>query len=271
MKILQLNVWMRQLFDDIVQFIKNEDPDVIVLQEVMSGEIVRTDMKDWHIQELENLWYQSAVWKNFSITHRWKKTGDSGLAILSKFDICDWSMSFVPELWPYTEYEIDRSDQMDDRGSYERRLRIRKRWEDKPSAILSATIQTPWWCIRVMTSKLPASPKCTDTYLMHKHAEHMMHIYKQSKPLPTVIAWDFNTKPWSWTIEHILWHEFTSSFDSHTNTLNPRIHPWFKNDIPASWYQVDHILVVWWIFVSAKTIDIDVSDHLPIVADLVFD
>ena len=262
---------MRQLFDDIVTYIKEEDPDIIVLQEVMSWSLIRTEMKDWHIQLLENLGYNSAVWENFSIQHQWKKTGSSGLAILSKYEICDWSMSFVPELWPHSTYDIDRWEEMDDRGSYEKRLNIWKRWEDKPSAILSAIILSPEWYIRVMTSKLPASPKCTDTFLMHKHAEHMMRIYKQSKSLPTLIAWDFNTKPWSWTVEHIIWHGFTSAFDCHTNTLNPRIHPWFLNDIPSDWYQVDHIFAVWLTFKSVKTIDNDVSDHLPIVADLIFD
>lgn len=106
----------------------------------------------------------------------------------------------------------------------QQRLELRMRAQARPSTFVDVVVLEGGKPMRIMTSHFPASPKCTETYVIGKHAELLKEIIERSAPLPIVFAADCNIRKNSAAIR-LLQSVLTLAGDSDFMTLNSRVHP----------------------------------------------
>ncbi|MFM6250177.1 MAG: hypothetical protein ACKPEQ_13675, partial [Dolichospermum sp.] len=93
-----------------------------------------------------------------------------------------------------------------------------------------------------------------------------MDYLKYTKKIPTIFSGDLNIHPKSASVAML--SQSLEMLDSgEENTLNPVVHPIFKNS-QSKGLKVDYIFQRGFEVVDYKVEDITVSDHLPLIAEL---
>jgi len=108
MKILQLNTWTGRIKGALLEFIQNNDFDIICLQETVWSDnremLEHFSVSLDQIKESSNLKYESRA-PNWGI-HAFDSTVSEGIAILSRYKIVDEAIKTI-----YGEYQIATSPQ----------------------------------------------------------------------------------------------------------------------------------------------------------------
>ncbi len=244
MKLIQLNMWMGSLLDNAVSFLKKEKPDSITLQEVVVSK--KLDIFSALKKELD----MNGV---FAKAHG-IKTQDGlfyiGNAVLTRFDIINHrSVFFDFPFRVYTDKPVGKHYE-----NVEGKL-------TEPKNFVEAVIETSSGKLSVVSTHLAWSEHCSER--LHRIWQARKLLAELRGAAPTILAGDFNTNRDS-TSYKILTSMFADLGPCIENTLNTKRHYSRQN---VKNLAVDFVLGKN-ISGAARTVDVDISDHLPIVAEI---
>lgn len=249
-KVLTLNIWGGRLLYRAIEFIKAEDPDIILLQEVFNGEDKNLDFKYKSYKFLRqklNLPH-NAFMAAFIDTRSFKRI-PQGNAIFSRFPIDNKRIIFFDI--PFGEFNLEASDIQNGENQYipMSMLRVDVRCDIK--TLCAYSVHGIWgFDGKDNDRRLTMSKTILDEI---KDKENV------------ILAGDFNVNPHTKTIENI---------EKHLQNV-------FKNEL-VSTFNMNHkelpgyaTAIVDMIFVSKsmKIINhympqVDISDHMPLVCEL---
>ncbi len=246
MKIIQLNIWGGNLFDHAVEFLRKEKPDIVTMQEVPVFPKNNILLKMEKTLGMKSVFARAfGIREHGSIVYR-------GNAVLSRFYIVSSKSAFYD-----TGFRV-----MKNRG-----LTSAENIEDifsEPRNFLSVIIDTPDGKLGVVTTHLAWSEHCSESLQRIQQAKKLVKSLKGK--MPTILTGDFNTHSDS-TSFRIINSSFVNLGKGIKNTLNTKRHKVFMEKPEG--LVVDYILARN-LSGSAKTVDADVSDHLPLVANIKF-
>lgn len=244
-KILQLNFWHGgELFENIIQFIKTEKPDIITCQEVLNGDVTGVVRALTTLEVMSATFDYLHVFSPLSLLGRDPRV-EQGLAVLSRFPLAQQETIFFDS--PYRYYPMTR-DRFD--------------WSDCPSGAVFASIKTPSGDLRVGSVHGIWSTHGRDSKKRDLMIDKL--IAEIDGKERTIVAGDFNMNPDTEAISrleknlsNVFGRELTTTFNLK---YKPKTGGWNK-------------AVVDMMFVSPdiKVVDhycpkVDISDHLPMIA-----
>lgn len=254
MKIIQLNIWGGRYIKEAVAFFKQENADIVCLQEVTSGIFTKTEDAD--IQGVDvyeyikkELGHESIFEKCFSaevdgiVSHR-------GNAIFSKYSLQNIHTEFFD--FPFTQFDMN--------------MEGREYAHTQPQNFIVAHIQTPIGEVRVICTHMAWSRVCEDTERRINQTKKIMAYLESAPEMPTMLCGDFNIHPQSESLTIFKSYFINPGEGSIKNTLNPTVHPVFFNGDHPKGLAVDYILTHGIDVASVSSPEITISDHLPVIA-----
>lgn len=249
-KILTLNIWGGELLNNVVSFIQEENPDIVLLQEVYNGkEDLETRFRSFNIlKEKLNFFYYAFEPLFLGVRSNGKKILQ-GNAIFSRFPIENKKLIFFDI--PFGEFSLEES-----------KININKN-KVIPMGMLKAEIELP--------------NKNIDTYSVHgiwgldgednpRRLEMSRIIVNEIKNKENVIlGGDFNLKPNTRTIKNIeeqLQNVFKNELVSTFNMKHKEL-PGYATAVVDMIFVSRHFKVV-----NHYMPDADVSDHMPLIAEI---
>lgn len=263
MKILKLNVWNFNLAHEIIDFIRDVKPDPINMQEVSTGKYNGGEDKKTNFYELiKNTFnYEGIFALKLTINYPDNEKAYYGNGFLTNLDIIDCGFIFDRNLQSHMEVDSTHpylTDKSDFRG-----------WNfyyNFSSTQVWATLKYDGKYFRNLTTHFTVSKECTETLQITQQSDSICEFIKNNRDMPTIFSGDLNIHEQSYSINNIE-SVLEMVTKSQQNSLNPKIHPAFKNNLPNG-MKVDYIFQK-----GFKTIDVDhplvsISDHLPVIAKL---
>lgn len=246
-KFATLNIWEGgMLFDKILDFIKKEDPDIIVMQEVRNGKDLRLE-KQCRTMDVfkKELRYQYSVFAPAFLNTLSVGKIDEGNAIFSRFPIISDNVTFFDR--QYGEFDSENS----------------KHFELIPGILQHEVIEFNSLKLNVFNVHGVWGHDGKDNERRLKMSKIIVDEVKDKENV--VLAGDFNVKPNTKTIHNIEFYLKNVFKGESTTTFNMK-----QKD--GEGYAIS---VVDMVFVSRniKVIShfcpkIDISDHLPLVCTL---
>lgn len=246
LKVIQLNIWRGQVLDNAVEFFKKEDPDIITLQEVYDGKD-KTLASPYRTFE-----YLQETFPNFHAVYS-PQFGDlttygqieEGNAIFSKFPIVSHDTTFFDI--PY--------------GTFDNHAKTH--FDDNPQSVLHGKLDVNGIEVNVFCVHGIWGYDGKDSARRLKMADTLLAVSTGVKNV--IMTGDFNMDPDNESANKIaknLVHVFGSEL---TSTFNMK----HKKDPGFAKAAVDMMFVSPNIKVMEKeSPNVDVSDHLPLVATL---
>jgi endonuclease/exonuclease/phosphatase family metal-dependent hydrolase len=245
-KFLSLNIWMGNIMDNLIPFIRNENADICVLQEVYNGNNKSWDRKFRGFEVLkQELGYQYSSFAPHVIDKRSFGKVEQGNVIFSNMPITSTYTTFFNA--PYGE----RSEETE------------TDWSTWPCNLQQATIHIKGRDLHVFNTHGPWGLDGKDN---EKRLIMSKVIAEQMKEKEfAILAGDFNVQPDTKTIENIeryLVNVFKNELKSTFN-MKRKTNPGYATAV------VDMVFVTKNISVLDKSCpNVDVSDHLPLVCTL---
>ncbi|KKS93628.1 MAG: hypothetical protein UV70_C0008G0027 [Parcubacteria group bacterium GW2011_GWA2_43_13] len=256
MKIIQLNIWGGRYLKEAVAFFKQENADIICLQEVTSGIFTKAESSD--VQGIDvyeyikkELGYDGVFEKCFSaevdgdISHR-------GNAILSRYPLTDMYTEFYD--YPFTRFDMN--------------MEGREYAHTQPQNFIVAHVETPQGKMRVMCTHMAWSRVCEDTERRIGQIKKIITYLESVPDEQTLLCGDFNIHPQSESLNIFKSYFVNSGEGSIQNTLNPAVHPVFFNGDHPQGLAVDYILTHGLDATFVHSPEITISDHLPVIAEM---
>jgi endonuclease/exonuclease/phosphatase family metal-dependent hydrolase len=267
MKLLQLNAWCFNFGEDLLDFVAQEKPDILNLQEVTThgfnyfGKPISKRLEVDYFRELqEKFGYQGVFAPTLGVQGESGQISYFGNAFLTKLPIVDFAYYYdqtsSPLIIPGT-HEMIQAD---------KQTRVVASWS-VPANILTSLVEYQGKVVRNLTTHFRVTHQCSETDHTVRHAQWLARLLDQSKNLPTILSGDFNIHPQSYSIRLL---EARLAMVNHkgNNTLNSKIHPAILNgDLPQG-VKVDYVFQKRLAVNSVQVLEISLSDHLPIVAEL---
>ncbi len=264
MKLIQLNVWCFNCGDDLLDFVSEQKPDILNLQEVVNTDfdgfgknISRQKDVDYFEKLKTSFGFDGAFAPSFGVYNENGSIGYFGNAFLTSLPILDYFYVYDKpfEIISF-DHDIYNSDVNTRRvGSF--RL---------PTNILISVLQVKNLAIRNITTHFHVTEKCTETLQTVEHAERICEFLENSKPIPTILSGDFNIHPQSYSIKKI--SKYLDMVNKNcTNSLNPEIHPAITSGDLPNGVVVDYVFQTGLNVKNVTIPQITVSDHLPIVVE----
>lgn len=247
-KIICLNVWIGGiLFDEMVDFLKNENADILLLQEVFNGDHTFEKIQHRTFSELKKiLGFEYAHFAPTLIEEAEGKELVQGNAILSKYPVAEVSVTFFDI--PFGK----RNSQ----GNFHL----------TPRSLQHVVAHVGEKQLHLLNTQGIWGEHGGDTDRRLKMAEHIVREVAQNQPL--VLAGDFNVNEKTKTIEKIE-QKLTNVFK---NTLTTSFNLKRKNLVTDPGYAtsvVDMLFVSQDLQVVSKSVpNVDVSDHLPLICEI---
>jgi endonuclease/exonuclease/phosphatase family metal-dependent hydrolase len=246
-KFLSLNLWHGTLLDSCIDFLKEKNADIVILQEVHNGG--DTNLPE-HLRSLEaikaKLHYPFQDYAAGLLFKHPEGMIPNGNAILSKFKIVDSDYIFFRE--PFNEYYED----------------VPENYPTYPRILQHAQLETPAGELNVFNFH-GVWDLDGDNY-SERRKEMAEKLIKATMDKPNVLlGGDTNAKPTNQAIKDIEQH-LTSVFGNDLkSTFNMR-----RKDNPGyATAAVDMLFVSPSIkIIDRQCPDVDISDHLPVVVTL---
>jgi endonuclease/exonuclease/phosphatase family metal-dependent hydrolase len=266
MKIVQLNAWGFRHFEAILEFLKKEKPDIINLQEVEFAHPQRDTKGEVNYFEI-----LKRELKMDGIFAPWKKVDlgggkfyEFGNAFLTNLEIVDYGVQFEPTLTAFkTVSADDEAFQVmvkNDKSKYYATF-------DDTKNFIWSTLKYKGQLFRNVTAHYTVSYECTEISQMINQTKSIVSFLENAKPLPTIFTGDLNIHSKSHSIE-LLSQSLGLVNPNLINTLTPKYHPIFQFHPDSEGRAVDYIFQKGFNVSKWDCLDVAISDHLPVVAEL---
>lgn len=249
MKIINLNVWIGgKLFDSMLDFLSNEQADIVLLQEVYNSSDSSLDRQYRTFTVLkENLGYEFGAFAPAFLEEMGEHTFDQGNAILSHFPLTE-----LPTTW----YDVPYGTRIDD-------------WEHfhvTPRCLQHVVADIDGRSLHLLNTQGIWGEDGEDSDRRLKMADQILKEAGDHTPL--VLAGDFNVRYQTETIaklEKKLGNVFKNDVKTTFNLKHKDLTK-FPGFADAA---VDGIFVTSDINIVEKRVpDVDVSDHVPMVVEI---
>lgn len=250
-KFLQINIFKGKFLEELVEFIKKQEPDIITMQEVSAGNVnfyvEKTNLFDLLKERLGD--YRGVFHSNTKIVD--SPTALFGNAVFSKKPICG---SQVIGLQTFRHLTFDEFNNNTDDV-----------WSKLSRHMLDAVIDFGDFRLHAISTHfrriVPPVDNPQSTKQAKLIASHLQFLGNE----PFIVGGDFNMPPESEVIKIVSGAANNLMTDSGVKqTLNPRVH-----ELGDRGYLVDFIFTSkHFKKVSLDVPQVTVSDHLPIVAEL---
>lgn len=269
LSVIQLNARHFKYFLEIFDYIKDSNADIIFLQEVATGSLSSTGIVNNPCEYIaQKLWYNMTYAKRYWSCDDQNNISEMWVAILSKYKLISYKIHYINETWGYRILTQKESQLALGISNNEDEKKLSYTIDQSlPSCILECNFEAWDKNICCLTTKFPASSKGDISQAMINHLNKLIQILINHDNTSVIVWLDANIIPDSEVIKKI--EEFVKTPSKLWNTLNSRIHPWFKNWIPQSGLEVDYIFSSSNLkFLSYEVEEIDISDHLPVRATI---
>lgn len=264
MKVIQLNAWSFEYFNVMLEFLKQEKPDIINLQEVSVANSHHTG--DQNISPFEvlkkelNMQGYFAPW--IGIHHQGVTVGHFGNAFLTNLEIIDYGNFFEKTL---PDYFIREETKEHTEASKNKEY---FHFFEEPKNYVWSVLKYKGKLVRNITTHYTVSYKCTETIQMINQTRSVINYLENVKPLPTIFSGDLNIHDKSSSIAMLSKHLGMVNSDIK-NTLNPTVHPIFnsRSDSPNG-IKVDYIFEKGFEVIKCVSPTVNISDHLPVIAEM---
>lgn len=245
-KFIQVNIYKGKYFDDLITFLKAEDPDFISMQEVTGGDAnLGNNRNDLFSKICDATGLDGAINRDYDLTDR---AGFMGNAVFSKFKLVDRQ---VVILSPYQKLDFVTSES----DSF---------WPKGPKHLLDCTFDVNGIFIHAMSVHGAWTAPPEDTPETLRQAGIIAKHLKNTKGT-FALGGDFNAVIQGKTIGLINKVANNLLFNSGVlETTNPRVHK-----IKPRGYLIDFIFTSKDVKLKSLTVPIiTVSDHLPVIAEI---
>lgn len=250
MKIVSLNMWNGgRLLENAKKFLLEQNADIYFLQEVYDGKKIDIEPRLRTVEELKKVFptYDSYFAPLYLDTRKGEGDIEDGNLLLSRWPLVERKNIFIDI--PYGRYD---QDAMTD-------------WIDSPSTIQKAEIEMEGNQVTLLNVHGPWN---LNGSVDDKRREKMKDLILKEVSAHTIVAGDFNIRPETQTI-HALEEKLTNVFKGKLSTTfnvarkNLDVRPGYATAV------VDMIFVTSYLEIKSKECpQVDVSDHLPLVAEL---
>lgn len=247
---MSLNIWHGgRLFDEAVEFIKSEDPDILLLQEAYDSHDLSAERRFRMMDEFNQLLgFSDSDFVESMVSVVPEGAFSHGNAIFSKFPITERSFSY------FTEPEAGRKVYED----------IPENWPTQPNVLQHVQIETPVGEIDIFNMH-GVWDLDGDNYSAGR--QHMRDVILQdtADKKNVILAGDSNAKASNQAMQE-LEPQLKSVFGQEVkSTFNMRRkdNPGYASAAVDLMFTSPNIKVL-----SKACPDVDVSDHLPIIAEL---
>lgn len=253
LKVIQLNLWKGKFLNEAIDFLKSQDSDLVLMQEVTSGPVNFFEEKDANLFEIlkERLELVGVFHSDVKLSD--EPNARFGNVVFSKNPILEFEVFPLRDHLPITLSEFTNN--------------TNNIWADFPRHMLDATIDCDGREIHAISvhGRRIAPPADDEENL--RQARLMAEYIKSLKDVPFVMGGDFNMPPDSQVIKIVSDVSNNLMKDKPIGqTLNPRVH-----ELGDRGYLVDYIFASG--HFSLKSLEVpqvDISDHLPVIAELEF-
>lgn len=249
LKVISLNLWLGGiLFDNVIQFLREQDADIVLLQEVFNGTEPTLERRFRSMQVLKEMLdypYEdfAAAYRDFDLTNGLMQRGD---AILSKFPIKERHATFLS-------------------GGYSETYRdVPEQYKDCPRELEHVVIETPDGDLNVFNLQGVWDLNGDNfSEARKKMAEVILTAVKGKQHV--ILGGDTNARPTNKAIQMIEGELINVFKDTLISTFNMR----HKDNPGYATSAVDMLFVTPDIeVVSRDCPDVDVSDHMPLVIEI---
>src|SRR3990167_5217664 len=249
-KFIQINIYKGQYLDALISFLKDQNPDIIAMQEVTAGELnlcdKNLDLFEYFKKELD--------WNG--VIDKVMKPVDSpesflGNAVFSKYQIID-SETLV--LKTFNEFTLAKFHDF-------------KNFTNFPRNLLSAECVLNGRKIRVISWHAAWTAPPADTEETLRQAKEVAGFLQNLKE-PFILGCDMNAVPQSKTAAFI--NQAANNLMMNSGVLqtnHPKIHK-----IAPRGFLIDYIFTSHHFKLKKLEVpEVTISDHLPVIAELEFD
>ncbi len=245
-KFIQVNIYKGKYFEELIKFLKKEDPDFISMQEVTGGDAnLGSHRDDLFTKICEATGLNGATNRDYDLTDR---AGFMSNAVFSKFKLMD---KHVVVLSPYKKLDFVTSES----DSF---------WPKGPKHLLDCTFDVDGIFIHAMSVHGAWTAPPEDTPETLRQAGIIAKHLKNTKGT-FILGGDFNAVIQGKTIGLIDKVANNLLFNSGVlETTNPKVHK-----IKPRGYLIDFIFTSKDVKLKNLVVPkITVSDHLPVIAQL---
>lgn len=256
-KILNLNVWIGGiLWENIVDFLKTEDPDILMVQEIYNGDSSFSKIQYRSFTQLkEILGYEYALFAATFIEES-DQRDDSGKfkevvqgnAVYSKFPLSEVSNTF---------YDVAFGKRDPDDAS---------KYHVTPRYLQHVTANIENKNLHILNTQGIWGEHGNDTKRRLKMAEHILNEAGNNTPL--VLAGDFNVNEKTKTVDKLRENFKSIFYDTMVSSFNlPRkdleYGPGYATSVVDMMFVSKDLKVI-----SKRVPEVDVSDHKPLVCEV---
>jgi endonuclease/exonuclease/phosphatase family metal-dependent hydrolase len=248
-KIISLNLWIGGVFlDKIIDFLRQENADIVLLQEVFDGRDETLKPQYRTLQELEKaLTYPHAQFAPAFLEDVDGKKIVQGNAVLSQFPLKEVSTVF---------YDVPFGERIDERWAF----------SETPRNLQHVAAEVNGRQLHLFNTQGIWGEDGRDTPRRLAMATTIMREVAASKPV--VLAGDFNVEPDTETMQavrnslkDVFYSELTTTFNTAEKDLIK--YPGYATSVVDMMFVSDDISVV-----KHHCPEVGISDHLPLVAEI---
>ena len=269
MKVVQLNCWEFAFKEEIIEFLRQQKPNIVNLQEVATSYLPKNVdyNKDPFLCRLGSELGMKVIFAPTSGNlDEFGNIQYNGNAVLTNLEILDYQI-----IWDKYNHNHPKIRTVEENVEIARLCKINKNLAypfvfDDPKNVIYTTLLSPnGKKFRNATTQFTVSQMCTETIQMIRQAQQIVHFLKNSLDMPTILTGDLNIERGSGII-HTLEQKFEIVNDARP-TLNPNTHSSILRNPAWQGVSVDYIF--------AKEIQVldyqlhteKLSDHLCLVAE----
>ncbi|MCR4324476.1 MAG: endonuclease/exonuclease/phosphatase family protein [Candidatus Curtissbacteria bacterium] len=252
LKFIQANIFMGKYLDSLIDFIKDEDPDIVTMQEVTACDFNLYEDKSAHIFDVigEKTGLEGVFDPVMELAG--KPDAEFGNAVFSKYEVTKHKVLVLKEFRPVTWEELEATE-----GRPGINPQVEKHAVDAIVDVGGTKIHVVSWH-GAWVSHAEDSPESI-------RQAQIVADYLETLEDPFIVAGDLNVGPQTETIGLINKVANNLMMNSGVRqTTHPTVHK-----IAPRGYLIDYIFTSSHFKVkSLKVPEIIVSDHLPVVAEL---
>ena len=272
LKLIQLNCFQFTYFDELLKFLKEQNADIINLQEATAGDIFEFN-NGIYLEKLAQELEMKVIYSPFTAKESQDKKLDwFGNAILTRLEIIDYGIHWLHENQNQAGVISYQDDQKLQEAIKTNRNQAYPIVYNQPKNLVWTLLSYNGKVFRNITTHFTATQKCTETLQMIQEAQKVCDFVESVKNIPTLFTGDLNIHQQAGCITNLK-TKLKLVNQGTINTLTPSIHqiflpkyqgldPNLKNGL-----SVDYVFEKLIKITKCEVLDVKVSDHLPIVVE----